>query len=430
MSPEFDLQDLRNKVESLGSLELRKACTRAGLRAYYFQHGRKKYYPSDELRGKLYVHISAFQHARVKLAEFFAEKGSTGTVPVLRRRPVEGTQSEDFDTSEDNALEVDHDAGKVRVRVDGEPKPGEKQDFARGLEALVRNIAEQVAANTLNEEGVKAIVKESLEGAKEEIQRELIVPTRVTVVRPDKTELPVGLVHKQFKELLQYVSATANGTWVNVWIAGPAGSGKSHAGRQVAQALGRPFYTNGAVDLEHKLLGYQDANGVYRTTPFHEAFSKPAIYMFDEVDRSLVGALLAFDGALANGHCDFPGAPEGIARHEECAIIACGNTFGFGADSQYVGAARMDAAFLDRFVHIKWDYDEALERAVAGNDQIVSDVQTLRAKARAAGLKVVISPRASIYASALVRVGVTHEKALNAAVFQKLPAQDRKALEV
>ena len=424
MSPEYDLNDLKNKINALGSLDLRKACGKAGLRAYYYPGGRKAYYSTQELRDKLGLHVTQFSSARLRVAEFFAKRGR----PVVQ----EGSKSEDFDTHEDNS-EKGETVPPIVVKVDDsdtKAKAGEADDFARGLETLVRKIAQEGAANTLNEEGVKAIVKESLDGAKEELQRELLVPHRVQVITPKKVEMPEMLVHKQFEKLLKFASATGNGRWVNVWIAGPAGSGKTHACRQVAKALGVPFYTNGALDLEHKLMGYEDANGVYRTTPFHEAYSKPSVYLFDEVDRSDPNAVLPFDGALANGHCDFPGHPEGIARDPMCIVLAAGNTFGFGADSQYVGANRHDQAFIDRFVQLDWDYDEALERAVAGNDNVVSRVQTLRAKARAAGLKVVISPRASQAATALVEQGVSEDDAIKAAILTKLSAQDRKALEV
>jgi cobaltochelatase CobS len=75
------------------------------------------------------------------------------------------------------------------------------------------------------------------------------------------------------------------------------------------------------------------------------------------------GALLAFNAALANGVAAFPDGS--IKRHPETVIIAAANTWGFGGDANYIGRAKLDAAFLDRFVTLAWGYDEDLERTIA-----------------------------------------------------------------
>ena len=453
-------KNLERAIFALGSLEARKVAREIGISPWFLsKEGKQVYLKAGTLKSRM---VSACRRdpARARFLEgFLAVKTDDGRT-ALRRHHTEqwtawqknmkrvqkhklywndgigGSSTTEFE-DEDRKLEEKADdtfkgeetpsEAEAREIDEAQAKAEGKRNgngLATSLEVFVREI---INKHGVDEERVKSLVESQLGEIKDLLKQK---PRQIEIIRPDKHKVDLGLTHKQFPELLQWAQATSDRTWVNIWVAGPAGSGKSHAGRQVAKALDRPFYTNGAIDLEHKLMGYEDANGKYRTTPFREAFDKPSVYVFDEVDRSNTGALLAFDGALANGHCDFPGFPAGIERHPECVIIACGNTFGYGADSQYVGAARMDAAFLDRFVHIEWEYDEALERAVAGNDEIVSEVQSLRAKARGAGLKVVISPRASIYASQLVRVGVKPKDALHAAVFAKLSKSDRKALEV
>src|SRR5690606_7558053 len=103
---------------------------------------------------------------------------------------------------------------------------------------------------------------------------------------------------------------------VNVWLAGPAGSGKTTAAEQVAKALKLKFYFNGAIDTEYKLSGFVDAHGRIVSTAFREAYTNGGVYLFDEVDASLPSATLAFNAALANGQCDFPGSKEPTPKHK------------------------------------------------------------------------------------------------------------------
>jgi MoxR-like ATPase len=128
------------------------------------------------------------------------------------------------------------------------------------------------------------------------------------------------------------------------------------------------------------------------------------VFLFDEIDASSASAVLAFNAALANGVCNFP--DKIVERHADFICIAAANTFGLGATSEYVGRMKQDAAFIDRFVFIAWDIDEELEAAICGNTAWANRVQTLRQNARNSGIKVVISPRASIFGAKLLASGM------------------------
>ena len=130
-------------------------------------------------------------------------------------------------------------------------------------------------------------------------------------------------------------------------MVGPAGSGKTTAAHEAAKALGIPFYFTGAIDSAYKLTGFIDAQGRTVRTAFREAFEHGGVFLFDEMDSSMPAALLAFNAALANGHADFPDGI--IKRHPDFRAIAACNTFGGGANRQYVGRMQLDAASLDRF---------------------------------------------------------------------------------
>ena len=167
------------------------------------------------------------------------------------------------------------------------------------------------------------------------------------------------VMHHKFPLLAAAVAAR-----VNVMLVGPAGSGKTTAAVKVAEALGLPFYGTGAINSEYKLTGFIDAQGRIVSTAFRKAFEEGGVFLFDEIDASLPSALLAFNAALANDWMDFP--DKCVKRHEGFRVIAGANTFGTGADRQYVGRNQLDAASLDRYAVIDWGYDEALEASFVG----------------------------------------------------------------
>jgi hypothetical protein len=155
-------------------------------------------------------------------------------------------------------------------------------------------------------------------------------------------------------------------------------------------------------------MGFRDAHGTYHTTAFREIFENGGVYLFDEVDSSLPKAVLAFNAALANGECRFP--DKMVLRHPDCVVIAGANTAGNGATSDYVGRMKQDLAFLNRFVMLDWQLDEALEKSLASNREWVRKVQATRAKADKRGIKNhIISPRATFYGEALLAAGLDME---------------------
>jgi cobaltochelatase CobS len=232
-----------------------------------------------------------------------------------------------------------------------------------------------------------------------------------------------GRMHKCFEDLLLMTSAD-----VNVWICGPAGSGKTTAAQQVAKALGLNYYFNGAIDSEYKLSGFVDAHGNIVSTAFREAYTHGGLYLFDEVDASLPSAVLAFNAALAGDFADFPGETDPTPRHKDFRCIAAANTWGYGGGTDYVGRSKMDAAFLDRFVQLDFPYDEDLEATFSDNHDWVVTVQTFRRRAAEKGLKVIISPRATIKGTALLAAGMPKAKVLEAVIFAKLSKENRLSL--
>jgi midasin (ATPase involved in ribosome maturation) len=189
-------------------------------------------------------------------------------------------------------------------------------------------------------------------------------------------------------------------------LVGPAGSGKTTVCHAVADALSLPFYafSVGMQTTKTDLLGFVDANGIYRESVLYQAYKNGGVFLLDEIDAGNSNVLTILNAMLANGQYIFPNG-ERVGRNPDFVCFAAANTFGRGADRQYVGRNQLDAATLDRFVVRNFDYDEALERALTGNDDWCERVQAYRKASYDLKERIVISPRASIKGATLLAAG-------------------------
>lgn len=244
--------------------------------------------------------------------------------------------------------------------------------------------------------------------------------SRVAEIKVGKAPaVKVDKAHNMLEPVLTAVVAGAH-----PMLVGPAGSGKTTLGIQIAQTLKRKFYMEARVTSEFKLLGFLDATGKVTRTQFREAYEKGGIFLFDEVDASDPDAMTAFNAALANGHCPFP--DKMVDMHKDFVAIAAGNTFGRGADRQYVGRNQLDAATLDRFVVFEVDYDPELERAISGNAEWTTRVQTIRAAIEAEKVRHIVSPRASIIGAKLLAAGMDQKQVEESVVWKGLDPANRQ----
>lgn len=242
-----------------------------------------------------------------------------------------------------------------------------------------------------------------------------LMPTRVEVVTPDAPPVPLGVVHYQTARILRYLGAGQN-----VYLHGPAGSGKTTVARKCAEAFGLPLYVAAKVESEYLLLGFRDARGEVVRTPFREAYEHGGMFLFDELDGSSPGAVVALNMALANGHCPFPDAL--VTRHPDFKCIAAGNTALTGGNRQYTGRQALDAASVDRFAFVEFPYDERLEHAIAPNKAWCNHVQAIRAIVNERGLDLLVTPRATLAGAALIAAGDTWAEAEEATIFKGLDA--------
>lgn len=259
---------------------------------------------------------------------------------------------------------------------------------------------------------------------------ENVQTVRIEVARWDGTTgTTEGHSHPQLAKLIRAATArTPDGFAPQIFLTGGTAVGKSHACKQVAQALGLDFFAHGAMNQTFELLGFVDAAGNYHATEFRRAFEFGGLVLFDELDSWGPDATLALNLPLSNGYCPFPDRT--VQRHPNCVIVGAGNTWGTGATADFVGRNRMDAAFLSRFpIKIPFDADPALEIALAGDAAFARRVQAARERARAAGLKHLIDARQMRAGAALIAAGFTPDEAAQMTYLAGLSDEQRRMIE-
>ena len=239
---------------------------------------------------------------------------------------------------------------------------------------------------------------------------------------PDGTVKGLGQVHEKLPLLIQVLSQR-----VHCMLVGPAGSGKTTAAHQAADALGLAYHeaAMGPSKSEWDLLGYRSPEGRYVPGVLRQPYEQGGLLMVDEIDNANPSVLTAMNSAIANTQTAFP---DGIVkRHADFVLVAAGNTFGRGADRLYVGRNQLDAATLDRFANINWEYDEVAEGHWAGLDQIqwVKYVQQVRAVIYKHKLRLIVSPRASINGARLLRAGLDRQSVEELVVWKGMTSDER-----
>lgn len=263
-------------------------------------------------------------------------------------------------------------------------------------QTIAQALADLLTGDSLDESRVEAIAAKV---ADEKLRK--LKAVKVAVTFENRPEVEVEGAHEALEKILKSVAAGP------VLLIGPAGAGKTTLGEHVAKALDLPFYFNGAIHTEYKLTGFVDAGGNYHSTPFREAFENGGVYLFDEMDASSPQALLAFNSGLANGHMDFPDSPKPVTRHPNFIPLASANTWGTGADREYVGRNQLDAATLDRFIPITIDYDMQLEQSLAGEQQAwLQKVWKIRDKVAEYKMRHIVSTRAIVRGRIMLEGGM------------------------
>ena len=269
------------------------------------------------------------------------------------------------------------------------------------------------------------------------IVREEMIPLEVTVKIGDRPEVTLDRQHYKFPLLLAALQCGCP-----VMLVGPAGTGKTTAAHNAAMAmrLGFEAVSVGPMTSKADLFGYQDANGTYHDTGLVRTARDGGVFLLDEIDAGNAGVLTSVNMLLANGEFATPRGM--LARHADFHFVAGANTYGQGANRQYVGRNQLDAATLDRFVVIDWPVDEGLEASFAGIPQKspafnlghggtmlpeawLEYIRKARAAADKLGVRHVISPRAVQYGVYLFAAGVGRSHVEEMVLWKGLAADSR-----
>lgn len=221
------------------------------------------------------------------------------------------------------------------------------------------------------------------------------------------------MLHKNHEQLVAKLKLRAN-----VYIHGPTGSGKTAGIKKAASECNLPFYKKllGNQTSEASIIGYMSANGDYVKGIAYDAFTQGGVLCMDEIDNGNPNTTLVCNG-LADREFAFPcGMRE---AHKDFVLVATANTIGTGATLQYCGRNRLDAAMLNRFEFIEWNYDNQLEHLIAEHNAtatanefnspraaddnsiklLVNDIQRFRQALEQLNINHIISPRNTIQAA-------------------------------
>lgn len=203
-----------------------------------------------------------------------------------------------------------------------------------------------------------------------------VAPVRVEVRGPLGVIHDAGVQHAEFPRLLAMLNQG-----VNVWLVGPAGTGKTQAAHAAAKALGLKFTPKavGPTSAEYDLLGYNNANGAWTKGAFYDSFKHGGVLLIDEIDGASGDSLIAINGMLANGWAMF--GDEYVEKHPDFRVIAAANTIGTGRDSVYIGRSQLDGATLDRFSNLRWGYDKGIEDSICATWEAAAPARASQVRA-------------------------------------------------
>lgn len=292
-----------------------------------------------------------------------------------------------------------------------------------------------VDSNNALEIALGGIVKNAVDASLEKLDFENVIKTEIaktvanipsrniTIVDITGATKDMKLVHKQFELLLK-----ATMTKRPILLKGEAGTAKSHNAMEVANALGLDFYSLsvGEQTTKSDLLGFTTANGVYKSTSFRKAFEHGGVFLLDEIDAGNPNVLLQINSGVSNGFLEFPDAE--VKRHDNFRLIATANTFGNGADGNYVGRNKLDKATVNRFIPIVWELDEDIEEALVDNPNWLCVIREARRLAKENLDEVLLGMRNATYGADLLAVGVDFDTVFELVVLNGLSEDDRETL--
>jgi len=267
-----------------------------------------------------------------------------------------------------------------------------KESSNKKLEEITKSVEEKA-------EKLESKMTTSLKKLDDLLDNKPITVNFGTVEKPDNE-----VTHKAFDRILKVLQSTKRKE-KHIMLVGGAGGGKTHLAGQIAKALKIPFYpmSVGLQTTKSDLLGFINATGGYIDSPVRKAYENGGLLLLDEFDATHAGVVTILNSLLANGHATFP--DKIVEKHKDFVCMCACNTYGRGGNIDYIGRNKLDGATLDRFIVIDVDYDNGLERNLTNNDDWVDALEKMRENIAKQGIKMIISPRASMDGADLLEAG-------------------------
>ena len=328
----------------------------------------------------------------------------------------------------------------------GEPVPVASpitptENMAHELQLVRGIVRDELAGATLRVDEaevhamIDADVARIVEQTKAEMLAQGVIKQQLEVVLPSgQTTVIDGKAHAALPRCIRLAAARRH-----VLLVGPAGSGKTHLAEQVAKALGLAFahISCSAGMSEGQLLGRLLPVGdggkfEYVRSEFVRCYEEGGVFLFDEIDAADSNTLLVLNAALANGRMALSNRPENpvAKKHPDFVCIAAANTFGTGADRQYVGRSQLDESTLDRFRigQIEMDYDAEVEATLCPDDALRTRLQGYRQAVQRNRMRRVVSSRFLRDAYVMKQAGDTDAE-IDAALFAGWSADEVRKME-
>ena len=251
---------------------------------------------------------------------------------------------------------------------------------------------------------------------------------------PEQPKPNINLSDNEKQVLAMITRPQFDGKPNNVYLHGPAGTGKSYMIKRIADAIDAGYWETGIVNMKEELLGFTDAGGRYiepecvKILKNGKAGKKITIMLFDEFDGMPNSVTLTWNNIFASRRFTTPQGTFNV--HPSVRFVATGNTTMDGSDEFY------DRETVDKSVKTRWlfkaiDYDKKIEKKLADAD-IVEFLQGLRRAKNNCGLDLFVTYReftALQWAKGIIADGIMDaEQALDTCVFKGLTDDDKDTL--